>query len=63
MGLHIGKDVVIFVAEGKRSSSVPLKVLFDIEKGEEEFIKGIEDKKILSVDKFSAYKVLKRLKF
>ncbi|MGC8977395.1 MAG: IS66 family transposase, partial [Candidatus Ratteibacteria bacterium] len=41
--------------------SVPLKILFDIEKGEEKFIKEIEDKKILSVDKFSAYKVLKKM--
>lgn len=61
------KDIVFFVLHPTRSAKVPLKSLFDIEPEEIKVLQknnvNPENKKMLSVDKFSAYKVLERSGF
>lgn len=65
MWVYISKDIVFFVLHSTRSAKVPLKNLFCIEPKEIKMIKGPainpKEKKIMNVDKFSSYKMLKRL--
>jgi len=65
MWVFISKDIVLFVLDPTRSARVPCKCLFDIEPEEIKMIKGSivnpKEKKIMNVDKFSSYKMLKRL--
>jgi len=61
----VSKDVVVYVLDPSRSAKVPLKTLFDIDLEEIETLKTViinpEDRKVLSVDKFSSYKMLERM--
>ena len=56
---------MLFVLHPTRSAKVPCKCLFDIEPEEIKMIKGSianpKEKKIMNVDKFSSYKMLKGL--
>ena len=61
--VFISKDIVLlFVLHPTRSAKVPLKTLFDIEPDEIRMIdaSSLKEKKIMSVDKFSSYKMLER---
>ncbi|MFQ5868076.1 MAG: IS66 family transposase [bacterium] len=65
MWVFISKDIVFFVLHPTRSAKVPCKTLFDIEPEEIKMIEGPlispKEKKIMNVDKFSSYKMLKGL--
>jgi Transposase IS66 family. len=61
--VFISLDIAVFVLDPTRSAKVPLKVLFDIDKSQIKRLKDveIEDKKIMTVDKFSSYKLLENM--
>ena len=63
--VYASENIVLFVLHPTRSAKVPLKTLFEIEPEEIEILqKAIangQEKKIMSVDKFSSYKMLERL--
>jgi len=63
MWVYISKDIVLFVLHPTRSAKVPCKSLFDMEIEEVKMlgVPLVDSKKIMSVDKFSAYKMLERL--
>ncbi len=63
--VFISKGIVVFVIAPTRSASVPAKTLFDLDIDKTKIIDTpileSEARKILSVDKFSSYKMLERL--
>ena len=60
--VYASEDIVLFVLHPTRSAKVPFKTLFDIDPEEIEMIKvNLKERKIMSVDKFSSYKMLERL--
>jgi len=65
MWVYISKDIVLFVLHPTRSAKVPLKNLFDLEPEEIKIIEGAivnpKERKIMNVDKFPSYKMLKGL--
>lgn len=61
--VFVSKDIVLFVLHPTRSAEVPLKALFDIDPDDIKKLKGQnhKEKKRMTVDKFSSYKMLERL--
>lgn len=67
MWCYISEEVVLFVLDPTRSAKVPYKVLFDIDieeiekaTSERALIENNEKTRILSADRYSAYKVLQK---
>jgi transposase len=60
--VYVCPEVVVFVLEPGRSSEVPCKTLFDMDIQEAKLLENLpKEKKLLTVDKFSAYKTLEKL--
>lgn len=56
------KDAVLFVIRASRGASVPCRTLFDMDIEEAKLLGDVPfEKKLITVDKFSAYKTLERL--
>jgi len=64
IGVFVSQDIVLFVLAPRRSAEVPGKVLFNLNATQLKLLNTTPfdgEKKILSSDRFSAYKLLKRL--
>ncbi len=61
--VFVSKNVSLFVIRASRGASVPCKILFDMDIEEAKLLGDmLPEKKLITVDKFSAYKTLERLK-